>query len=303
MKIKLAKFKLWLNSDEVYGILCILACCFFYAFVNCFSKIVAKNMHPFTMVFYRNIIALIFILPFVINKLPILLTKSSFNKLNLARGVGGYLSMFLWFAAIKELPVTEVTALSFLTPIFVSILAVVIFKERITFVKVFALIIGFAGTYVILNPKIQGFSIGVFYVLMSCLVWASTNIMVKRLTVTQDAYTIVFYMTLVIVPISLPWLIINPYLPSMYELSYLAVIAIASNIAQVFMAKAYSRAQVTLLMPFDFTRLIFTSLIAFIMFEELLAQNTVMGSLMILLAGYLVAVGEKMYKKREKLKV
>ncbi|ETO22058.1 integral membrane protein [Reticulomyxa filosa] len=262
----------------MFGIICMLLCCFFYALLNCLARYLSTTIHPLTMVFYRNFIALILILPFVIPKISAIINRESFNRLNLARGIGGFLSMAFWNYGR------------------------IFLKEKLSFDKIIALTLGFFGTYVILKPDVNGISLATIYVLMSSLIWASTNIMVKKLTKSQDAYTIVFYMALIIAPISFPWVIMHPYIPNLKELGIITLIALSSNIAQILIAKAYTKTRVTVVIPFDFTRLIFGSMIAYIMFGEILQLNTLIGSIMILIAGYLVAYME-LKRKNEKVVV
>jgi drug/metabolite transporter (DMT)-like permease len=297
MRIKV--FSKLLHSKEMLGISFMLASCFFYALMNCFSKLVTHSVDPMTMVFYRNLFALITIAPFAYYNNKQLISRNSFTRVNLARGVGGFLSMTLWFLAIAELPVTEVIAVSFLTPILVSLLAVFFLKEQMTIEKAFALFTGLIGVYIVLRPQGTGVNIATGYILAACFIWASTSIMIKQLTKTQDSFTIVFYMALIIVPMTLPWAVYNPYTPTIGEAFYLLLIAISSNAAQVFMAKAYKVTRVTVVMPFDFTRLIFTSFIAYSMFGEIMSKSTMIGGVIIAIAGYVVA--SKEFKKKNQV--
>jgi drug/metabolite transporter (DMT)-like permease len=209
-----------------------------------------------------------------------------------------YVSVACWYFAIFNLPITEVISLSFLTPILTSIFAIILLKERLGFEKLIALLVGFTGTYIMLQPEIKGFNFYILYALAACTIWAISNIIVKNLTATQNPKIIVLNLAIVLMPISLPGFLLNFQIPSLVELGMIVLIAIFSNLAQVFMTTAYQKTRVTVVVPFDFMKLVFTSIIAYLMLGELIEYQTLIGSALILFASYIVIKKEAGKRKK-----
>jgi drug/metabolite transporter (DMT)-like permease len=267
-----------------------LESCFCYSLMYCIVKYMSISIHPLTLLFYRNLLASIFILPFITQSL---LTKkniiSLFNFTNFIRGILGFISMSLWFIALSGSFVTEVVAISFLTPIITCMLAVVFLQEKFNIIKIFSLLIGFIGAYVIIHPNTEGgLNQFALYAFLSCFSWAVSNVLVKKLSKDQEPVIIVFYMSLVVMLCSVPWLLMNWHLPTLKEFLLMSIIAILSNMAQVLIAKSYKKTDVTIVMPFDFTRLIFSSILAYLLFSEPLKFSTFLGSIIIIIAGYIL---------------
>lgn len=298
--MRIVIFSKLLGSKEMLGISFMLISRFFMAFSNCLTKVVVLSIDPMNMAFYRNVLALITIAPFAYYYNRQLLSRNPLTKVNIARGVGGFLGTVLFFLSIAELPVSEVTALTSITPLFVCLLAVIFLKEKMTIEKLIALFAGLLGIYIIFKP--QGtVNIAIGYILAACLVWASTNILTKNLTKTQDSFTIVFDAALLAVPLSLPWAIYNPYIPTMKEIFSLSLNGILITAAQLFMTKAYSVTRVTVVTPFDFTRLIFVGIISYFMLDEAITQRNIIGGLIIAIAGYVVVLKELKNKNQSKV--
>lgn len=276
------------NSKELHGIIYMLECCFSFSLMYCIARYLSSTVNPLVMVFYRNLFALIIMLPFLLKKYQFQEIILNFNLNNLLRGIFGFLSMYLWFIAISGAPVNTIVSISFLTPIITSLLAVIILKEPLTIYKLFALTIGFVGSFIIIQPQLGKLDQYILCSLASCFTWSISNLLVKKLVKSQNPYIIVFYMSLIITMICSPFLIKNWYIPSLKEIILLLLIGGLSNIAQIFLAKAYEKTPITIVMPFDFSRLIFSSIITYVMFKEILQINNLIGSIMIIFAGYLV---------------
>ncbi|MBY0406806.1 MAG: DMT family transporter [Rickettsiales bacterium] len=214
----------------------------------------------------------------------------------------GIIAMELWFHAVTLLPLTLATALSFTTPIYSTIIAIVFLREKAGLRRWAAIGMGFVGVMVILRP---GFIFGTgdisadaLYVLGSSVMMAVASVLVKTLSRTESPETIVFYMALFM----LPWAIfpaLGHIVPlSLYQLWLIFLVALFSTGAHLLMARAYMRADMVMLMPFDFSRLVFTAIMAYALFGETLDGYTVVGSLIIVGSTVYIAQREAALKRR-----
>lgn len=214
------------------------------------------------------------------------------------RATVGIVAMELWFYSVTLLPLTLATALSFTTPIFSTIAAMLFLGERAGVRRWSAIGVGFVGMLIILRPGTSDLSMDAGYVLLSSVMMAVAGVLVKTLTRTEAPETIVFYMALFMTP----W----AALPAMahvqpltgYEVFLIFLIALFSTAAHLLMARAYARAEMVVLMPFDFSRLIFTALMAYVLFGETLDAPTVAGSLLIVASTVYIAHRESRLKAK-----
>lgn len=197
------------------------------------------------------------------------------------RATAGIVAMEAWFYALTLLPLNLATALSFTTPIFATIIAIMFLGEKAGIKRWAAIATGFIGMLIILRPGTDNMSSDALFVIFSSIMMAVAGTLVKSLTRTESPETIVFFMALFMVPWSILPVIGHWQTPTISDLQIVLAIALLSTIAHLFLARAFVRADMVALMPFDFTRLIFTAFFAYIFFSETLDMLTALGSLII----------------------
>ena len=228
----------------------------------------SDEIHPFATAFYRNIFGILLLLPWLVrDKFAAL--KTDCLKLHILRGGLNSGFMLGFFFALGLITIAEATALNFTAPLFVTLLAVIILKERVGWRRWLALFIGFASTLVILQPGVQVISIGAFLVLFASLAWAGSTITLKKLSKSESSLTSTVYLVIILTPVtfvaSFPYL----YLPNIEQTIWLVEVAATSTIAQYFLSESLKQADASVVVPFDFSRLIWAALLGFILFQEI----------------------------------
>lgn len=271
-----------------------------FALMNIFIRDLATALDSFQMVFIRNAISLcivIVIATWLQRGLPHFPTSRLSG--HMWRAGMGLVAMQLWFYSLTIMPVTIATALSFTTPIFATMFAILFLKERAGWRRWTALFISFCGVLLIINPDMQHVNIGVAVVLAASAAMAVAGIFVKILSRTEPPETIVFYMSLFMTPLSLPLALLDWRPLTFTQFGSLAMIGLLSTSAQLMMARAYKRAEMVVLMPLDFTRLIFTSLFAYAWFGEILQGQAWVGAGIIVASTVYIAHRETHKKKQQ----
>ena len=270
-----------------------------FASMSSVIRLLSAEMHPAQMVFLRNILGLLIAVAWAaglqrgLPKFPTARMGQHFW-----RATVGVVSMELWFYCLSILPLTLATALSFTTPIFSTIFAILFLGERAGIRRWSAVVIGFMGTLVILRPDLGGIPPTALFVLVSSALMAIVGVLIKTLTRTEPPETIVFYMALFMtpwsaIPAAMHWQDVTPY-----QFWLVFIIAFLSTAAHLMLARALARADMVVLMPIDFTRLIFISFFAYVMFGETLTASTLWGSLLIVGSAVYIAHREALLKRR-----
>lgn len=287
-------------SENSQGVLYMILCCFCVSIMVAIVRHLSLEFHIFFILLLRNFFALVFFIPDIIKDYQGLLRTRKIN-LHLLRGVNGVFSMFCWFYAISILPLSEAVSISFVIPITTTLVAMLFLKERVKKRNWLAIFIGLIGVLVILRPGLKEFSDGHYYVFVAVLLWTVSNITTKMMTRTEKPKTIVAYMSLIMLIISFPFAL--PHLEPINDISYLLwflALGFISNLAYFSISFAYMRSNISLLQPFDFTRLIFTAIIAYFAFDEMIDIWTVVGSLIILI-GVLIILPKKKQRRLKKI--
>ncbi len=278
------------------AIVLMIASMAWFSLMNIFIRYVSFEMHTTQIVFLRNLFSLIILLPWVLRHGGEILQTERLQS-HFWRGTVGVIGMQLWFYSVATLPLNEATALSFTAPIFTTIFAVVFLKEKAGWHRWGAVMIGFAGAMVIIRPNTETLDPTMFIVLIATSFWAIAGMLVKSLTRTEPANRIVFYMAFIMMLWSLPAAIYHWQTPDMATLALTFGVAVASTGAHICLVQSYARAEIVVLMPFDFFRLVFTALFAYIAFGELADGWTWAGAAIIVSSAAYIAHREARKKK------
>ena len=256
-----------LVKDNLTGILWMLVSTLCLAGMHTIIHHVSNTVHPFVTVFFRLLFALFVVIPFFVRAGPSPLRTGRLWMLTL-RGVLNFAAMLCFFTALSLSPLADVTALSFTAPLFATLLAVLILKERIGWRRVMAIVIGFIGTLIVLRPGFVEIGLGYGLVLTAAVFWAACVIIIKDLGRTESAATITTYMSLVMAPLALiPALFVWSW-PSLTDFGWLVALGLLGGCGQLAVSQALRKADTHVVMPFDFVRLIWVSLTGFIFFAE-----------------------------------
>ena len=259
-------------------------------------KYLSKDLPSIQAAFFRYLFGLILILPLFkfqykknTNKLPIF-------KYGL-RGIIHGFAVVLWFYSVANIPMADVTAINYLTPIFTTIGAILIFKEVITLNRVGALLLSFIGAMLILKPGIEIFSYGKIAQLLSTILFATSYLIAKNLTKTESTNLIVIFLTFFATITLLPFTFFMWVNPSIDDLLLLFVVAILGTLGHYFMTMALSLAPLSVTQPVIFFQLIWSTLIGLLLFGESVDIFILIGGSFIVVAIVQLSSNEKIIKK------
>ena len=259
-------------------------------------KLLSDDLHPIIICFYRCLMGLILITPFVaINNFKALQTNNM--KLQIFRALINIISMTCWFTAIGMMHLEKATALGFTTPLFTTVLAVIILGEVIRFHRTAALFLGFIGIIIIIRPGYIPFELATLLMLIASFSFSFVLIFVKKLSATDSSTTIIFYHLLYMTPI---FFILSLFFWENINLNQLIIFILmgASGLLSHWcLAQAFRISDTTFIMPLQFTKLIWASLIGMFFFAEQPDIWTWVGAVIIFISVIYITYREAFKKK------
>ena len=271
-----------------------------FSIMHASIKFMSSSLHPFEIAFFRNLFGLLVIAPWFI-KYGFKPLKTKKIKLHMARSFFNVIAMLSFFYSLSITPLADVASLAFTAPLFASILAIIFLKEIVGLKRGIAIVMGFIGTLIIVDPIYSSISNGHILVLLSASVWSVSLIIIKVLGRTESSVTITSYMVLIMIPFSAIAAFFYWEIPTLKDLFFLLIIGVCGTSAQMLLAQALRQGDTSIIMPFDFLKLICAVGIGYLFFFEVPALNTWIGSIIIFLSTIYIAYRERVLSQKSKI--
>ena len=243
-------------------------------------RIVSADLHPFEIVLFRNLVGILLILPFLGRLGWYTLRTRRAGSLGLS-SLSLLASMLCFFVAVAEMPLAELTALSFTKPLFATVGAALILGELVRLRRWTAVLVGFAGVLIVIRPGAETVSPYAVLVLLSALFAAVVSLIVKRLTATESPTTIVLYQSVFMTLLSVPLALLYWRTPTLFELPFLVIVGALGTVSWLCMARAFTLADASIVVPFEFARLPLIAVVAYVLFGEVPTIWTWLGGAVI----------------------
>ena len=252
------------------------------------GRSVSFELDTFEIMMFRSFVGFLVVVGFA--KMLSTLSEVKYDRLgtHALRNVFHFAGQNLWFYALTLIPLAQVVALEFTSPLWVLVLSPLFLGERLTRIRVIAAICGFVGVLIVARPSPETISVGMISAAIAAIGFAGTMILTKRLTRTQSLTCILFWMTamqavLGIVCAGYDGDIAVPSLPSV---PWLVLIGLAGLCAHFCLTKALTLAPATVIVPVDFLRLPVIAIIGLTLYAEPLDIFVILGAIIIFGANY-----------------
>lgn len=240
-------------------------------------RLASAQLHAFEIAFFRNFFGFVFILPMLLRHGPGILRTGKL-PLYLVRCLIGIVSMLAGFWAIVHLPLAQAIALSYSTPLFVTIGAVLVLGEIVRARRWTAVIVGFLGVLLIVRPGSDAFTAGSLVALLAAVASASVAISIKFLSRTEHPDAIVLYTTLLWVPMSLVPALFVWETPAGITWLWIVLAGFLGTTAHMCWTRALKLGEASMLTPISFLQIIVVAAAGWLLFGEALDRWTVLGA-------------------------
>jgi drug/metabolite transporter (DMT)-like permease len=233
-------------------------------------------------------------------------------KLEFVRGLFYFISYTTYFMGLAALPLAEVAAIKFSTPLMITLLSVILLREKVRFQRWLALIVGFIGVLIIIRPGSVSFNLGSIFILLNVLTYVSAVLVTRRLQTTDSSATMSYFGSLIYmaIAIALAPLVIavgpmpnaNPSLvflfrawslPTLLDLLIMFGLGLVWAGGMFFTARAYSLTQASVVAPFEYVSLPISTMWGFLIWHQFPPLATWIGAFITLVSSLYTLYGDK----------
>jgi drug/metabolite transporter (DMT)-like permease len=276
---------------------CILAATFLFAAMQALIRGISGQVPPVEIAFFRSLFGLAMLSPFVV-WWGVDVLKTSRLRLHLARGTVHAASMMLFFIGLTMVPLAEATSLEFAAPIMSTTLAILFLGEAVRTRRLVALGVGVAGVLIIVRPGFETVSSGQLLIMVSIVLWAGCQLMIRELSKTDSSFVQGLFMVLCFMPLtalaSFPvWV-----WPSVPALGVMLMIAMIATVGTWLYGEAFRRADMSAILPLESTKLIWSVGFGWIFFSQEPQVLTLVGGFVIFAAAAYITIREAQIARR-----
>ena len=281
-------------NNTIKAALWMTGCIASFSIMAVAGREVSSELDTFEIMMYRSLFGVIIVVAVALMAGTLQEVNRDNLGLHALRNVAHFTGQNLWFYAVTAIPLAQVFALEFTTPLWVIVLSPLILGERLTAMRALAAVMGFVGILIVARPDMDGINSGVITAASCAIFFALTIMLTKRLTRTQTITCILFYLTtmqLVLGVIAagydgdIAW-------PSAAALPYVILIGAAGLMAHFCMTNALVIAPATVVVPIDFIRLPVIAVIGMLLYSEPLDVWVFAGAVIIFAGNYMNILSE-----------
>ncbi len=269
---------------------------FLFVAVTAVVKHGAQDLPAPESAFLRYLLGLVFLIPMLPALRAAKLTGRQ-KKLFWMRGLAHSAGVTLWFYAMTRITIAEVTAMNYMTPIYITLGAALFLGERLAIRRIVAIIAAFVGALIILRPGIRELSDGHIAMVFAAMVFSVSYLTAKRMT-DEVSPTVVVAMLSITVTIGLfPFAMLVWQTPTLEELLWIFLVATLATAGHYTMTLAFAAAPVSVTQPVVFLQLVWSVLVGSLLFSEAADIWVIFGGTVIVGAATFIAIREAMLKR------
>jgi drug/metabolite transporter (DMT)-like permease len=268
------------------GIALIVAAFFCVAVMSAFGK-AASGVSTATLSFFQSFISLVLFLPWTLRH-GLADLRTNQLPLHVARALSGLLSQVLYFWAVREMSLIDAVLLVNAAPLFIPVVAFVWNRTPITRAVGISLLVGFVGVVLIIKPGADLLTNPSALIALSAALFSAIALVsVNKLSDHNEPDTILFYYFFIASVVTLPFAVAGWSEPTALEWGYLAGVGVFMALAQLLIILAYQHASASQIAPFNYSVVIFSGLIGWLVWHTTLDWVSGLGVLLVCVGGIL----------------
>ena len=285
------------SNRPVAGALWMLVTGFCFVAVTAIVKHGAQDLPAAQSAFLRYLLGLVFLFPMIG---PMRRAKLSARQLRLfgMRGAAHSIGVILWFYAMTRITIAEVTAMNYMTPIYITLGAALFLGERLALRRLIAIFLAFAGALIILRPGVREITDGHVAMLGTAVFFAFSYLTAKRMADELPALVVVGMLSITVTIGLTPFAVAVWRTPTPEELLWMFLVALFATLGHYTMTRAFAAAPVTVTQPITFLQLLWSVLLGAVFFGEPADIWVILGGSVILGSATFITIREAILNRR-----
>ncbi len=286
------------RDDPVRGLLMVVAAVLFFSFSDAAAKYLSQTLPSIEIGWMRYAGFTTLLLPLMIRGGPAAV-KTARPGLQILRGLGLLGSALFFIMGMRYLPLAEAAATSYVSPLFVTVLSILFLGEKIGPHRWAAVLVGLLGVLIVIRPGGAAFQPAAIFPILSAMSWATGVVITRKMTGQEHPTTTLIWTALTgfaVLTVLLPF---NVAMPTWTEVALGALIGLVSTMGQWLMVQAYRFGEASVLAPFSYIQIVWSTLLGFLIFGALPDHWTFLGAGIIIASGLYTAHRERLRKRRQ----
>ncbi|CAO3361020.1 DMT family transporter [Azospirillum melinis] len=258
------------------------------------AKYLGRTLPPAEIAWMRYVVFTALVMPLALRGGSLSVLKTTRPGLQVVRGLGMLGSALFFIMAMQHLPLAEAAAISFVSPVFVTVLSILLLAEKVGVRRWAALLVGLAGVVIVIRPGAEGFQPASLLPILTAFSWALGLVATRKMTVQENPLTTMVWSALTglialtaLLPLHAAW-------PTPWEMLLGAFIGLVYTAAQWLLILAYRQGEASVLAPFTYVQLIWSTALGFLVFGAVPDHWTFVGTGVIIASGLYTAHRERM---------
>jgi drug/metabolite transporter (DMT)-like permease len=274
------------------GIFFVLLSILMFGVANALVKLAAETYPITEIVFFRCVFALLPALVLVARSGGFSCLRTHRFGEHLSRALVQFMAMIAIFTAFRLMPLTDAVAITFASPLFMTVLSIPLLGERVRLHRWGAVVVGFCGILLMVDPGPGMLQSGAIFALANAFLGALVTIALRRMSVTESSAALVFYQIAITAALSLLLLPFGWVTPTWEDVAVLAAIGIASGVGQFWWTQAFRFAPASVAAPFSYTSMIWAVLFDFLIWSSVPTLSLLGGAVIVVASGLYILYRE-----------
>jgi drug/metabolite transporter (DMT)-like permease len=276
-------------DNKPVALLLLLLTTVMFATGDSIAKLAVGTLHPVQMLFVRCAIVVAFTVPYALWKIGPAVFHTDHPKTQIFRGFAILGSSFLFVSGLSHLPLADASAINFVWPLLITVLSVLMLKEKVGVRRWAATLLGFAGMLLIIRPGTSAFQMAALYPLGAALLWSFAAVVTRSVSAHDRAATTLVWTSLVMLAGAT---VLIPFFwrpMTGQEWLLMGLIGGISIVGHSMLVFAYERASASFLAPFSYAQLVWATILGYLVFGSLPDRWIAAGAILIVASGIYTA--------------
>lgn len=283
-----------MKNPVSYGILLTSFAYMLFTAHDATIKLLVVSIPVWQILFFRSITILAGCFLFEGPSLARKVARSPIIKPMIVRSILLLVAWISYYSASAYLQLAEVTTLYYAAPIVGTILATIVLREKVTLARWMAVGIGFCGVLIASNPVGLSISWPVYLALQAAVLWASGMVLLRKTALHEKSQVQMAVSNILFILMTATMAILHWKTPTLYEFTLLCATGVIAGVAQFALFEGMRQAPVSVLAPFEYTSLVWAFVLGYLIWGDIPQQNVFTGAALILSAGLIIIISERM---------